>query len=154
MTQRDSLTSQQVKYVSMFCQGQNHSDIARTLGVARKTIICWSKLPQIQSAIAAGNAGSERGIAQAQEERYKEISKSAVSEAAELVERFLPASVKVVVSIMGKSDAKDSDKIRAAELITKWAGLGQTGNQIQQSAEQNLYLYIAALENKTDASLH
>lgn len=152
MTQRVSLTPQQAKYVAMVCQGHSHSDIAKSLGVARKTIIRWSKLPQIQSAIEEANAGSHRGIAEAQQERYKEIAKSTTTESMQLVEKFLPTSIKVVVSIMGKPDAKDADKIRAAELIAKWGGLGQIANQPQQSAEQNFHLYVAALENKNHAN--
>jgi len=132
----------------MVCQGQTHSDIAKSLGVARKTIIRWSKLPQIQVAIEEANAGSHRGIAQAQEERYKEIAKSTSQQTMELIEKYTPAAIKTVVIILGKNDAKDSDKLRAAELLTKWAGIGQVANQPQQSAEQNFHLYVAALENK------
>jgi len=65
MSQRDALTPKQCQYVAMVSQGQTHSDIARVLGVARKTIIRWSQQAHVKSAIAEAQAGSQRGIAQA-----------------------------------------------------------------------------------------
>ena len=67
------------------------------------------------------------------------------------MERLLPAAVKTVAQILTNQDSKDSDRLKAAELLSKWGGLGQTANQPQQqTSEQVLNLYLANLNANTN----
>ena len=152
MSQHGALTKQQAEYVVMVSQGQNHTDIAKVLKVDRRTLIRWSKLPQVQGTIAESNSAAQKGIAENQQQQYKAIAKSAQAQTVEIVERLLPAAVKTVAQILTNQDSKDCDKLRAAELLSKWGGLGQTANQPQQTSEQVLNLYLANLSSQTHAS--
>lgn len=145
MSQHGALTKQQAEYVAMVSQGHTHTDIAKILKVDRRTLIRWSKLPHVHSAIAEANAAAQRGVAEQQQQQYKEIAKSAQVQTTEIVERLLPAAVKTVAQILTNKEAKDSDRLKAAELLSKWGGLGQTTNQTQQTGEQVLNLYLANL---------
>lgn len=111
MSQHGALTKQQAQYVAMVSQGQTHTDIAKAIGVDRRTLIRWHKLPQVQAAIAEANAAAQRGVAQQQQEQYKEIAKSAQLATTELVEKLLPAAVKTVAQILTDREAKDSDRL-------------------------------------------
>lgn len=142
---QSALTPQQAKMVSMTCRGFTNTDIAKELGVARKTIIRWNKLPHIQAAIAEANAAAQRGVANAQEKRYEEVAKSAQAATVEIVEKLLPHAIKVVGTILADREAKDSDRLRASELIAKWGGLEKANSQLQQAPEQTLNLYLANL---------
>lgn len=145
MSQHGALTKQQAEYVAMVSQGQNHTDIAKVLGVDRRTLIRWSKLPQVQAAIAESNAAATRGIAKNQEKQYEGIAKSAQLATTEIVERLLPAAVTVVGRILANSESRDGDRLKAAELITRWGGLEKAANQSQQTAEQIMNLYVSNL---------
>ena len=145
----EPLTPQQAQMVALTTQGQSQIQIAKTLGVSRQTIIRWGKLPHVQSAIAEANAAAQRGVAEQQQQQYKEIARAATLTTQELIEKLAPAAVKVVASIMARQDAKDSDKLKAAELLAKWSGLGQTANQPQQTSEQVLNLYLNNLSANT-----
>lgn len=146
MSQHGALTKQQAEYVAMVCQGQNHTDIASVLKVDRRTLIRWSKLGHVQAAIAQANDAASKGVAEQQQQQYKEIARSAQAATTELLEKLVPASIKVVATILTDAEAKHSDRLKAAELLTKWGGLGQTANQPQQqSSEQVLNLYLATM---------
>lgn len=140
---QQALTPEQAKMVSMFCQGMTNTAIAETLGVARKTIIRWSKLPHIKDAIAQASSRQTEAVAKEQGEQYRQLTKSTQAATTELLEKLVPASIKVVATILTDAEAKDSDRLKAAELLTKWGGLGQTANQQQQTSEQVLNLYLA-----------
>ena len=155
MSQHGALTKQQAEYVAMVSQGQNHTDIAKILKVDRRTLIRWSKLPHIQAAIAESNTAASRGIAKQQEKKYEEIAKSAQATTHEIVEKLLPAAVSIVGRILANSEAKDSDRLRASELIAKWGGLEKINNQPQQqTSEQVLNLYLANLSSQPHANTH
>lgn len=140
---QQALTPQQAKYVAMTCQGQTNVDIAKALGIARKTVTRWGKLPHIQEAIAQTSNRQTEAVAEQQARQYKQFTKSAQLATAEIVEKLLPMAVRTVATILANSDSKDSDRLKAAELLTKWGGLGQAVNQPQQTGEQILNLYLA-----------
>ena len=84
---------------------------------------------------------------------YHWLSTTSVRQSAtELLEKLVPASIKVVATILTNGEAKDSDRLKAAELLTKWGGLRQTSNQPQQAAELTLKQYLVALETKPNVS--
>jgi len=56
--------------------------------------ISWHKLPQVQAAIAEPML-LLKGVAEQQQQRDKEIAKSAQLATTELVEKLLPAAVKL-----------------------------------------------------------
>lgn len=140
---QQALTPQQAKYVAMTCQGQTNTDIAKALGIARKTVTRWGKLPHIQAAIAQTSSRQTEAVAEQQGEQYKQFTKSAQLATSEIVEKLLPAAVKTVAQILTNRESKDSDRLKAAELLTKWGGLGQAANQTTQTGEQILNLYLA-----------
>lgn len=138
--------------VTLITQGHSQKQVAKTLGISRQTVIRWAKLPHIQSAISESSAAAQRGVAMQQEETYKKIAKSTSATTAELIEKFTPSAVKVVAMILAKAEAKDSDRLKAAELLARWSGIGQAANQTTNTAEQTLHLYLNALENKNNAN--
>lgn len=146
------LTVEQAKMVSMTCQGQTNTSIAEALGVARKTIIRWHKLPHIRDAIAQASNRQTEAVAQQQGEQYKQITKFTQLETTEIVEKLLPVAVKTVAQILTNQEARDSDRLKAAELLTKWGGLGQSANQAQQTSEQVLNLCLANLSSQPHAN--
>lgn len=146
---QQALTPEQARMVSMSCQGQTNTFIAEALGVARKTIIRWHKLPHIIEAIAQASSKQTEAVAKEQGEQYKQITKTTQVATTELLEKLLPASIRVVATILTNGESKDSDRLKAAELLTKWGGLGQTANQPQQTSEQVLNLYLANLSANT-----
>ncbi len=62
--------------VSMACQGQSNTAIASALGVARKTIIRWHKLPHIIEAIAQASSSQTEAVAKEQGKQYQQITKT------------------------------------------------------------------------------
>ena len=138
------LTPEQARMVSMLCQGLTNTAISEAIGVCRKTIIRWHKLPHIQEAIAQASSRQTEAVAKEQGEQYKQLTKSAQAATTEIVERLLPHAVKVVGRILADGEARTSDRLKAAELLSKWGGLGQqnTTTTQQTSAEQTLSLYI------------
>ena len=148
------LTPEQAKMVSMVCQGQTNTAIAEILGVARKTIIRWQKLPHIKDAIAQTSNSQAEAVAKEQGEQYRQLTKSSQVATTELLEKLVPASIKVVATILTNGEAKDSDRLKAAELLTKWGGLGQHNNTTQQTSEQVLNLYLANLSSQPHANTH
>lgn len=146
---QQALTPEQAKMVSMTCQGQTNTAIAEALGVARKTIIRWHKLPHIIEAIAQASSSQTEAVAKEQGEQYKQITKTTQVATTELLEKLVPASIRVVATILTNQEAKDGDRLKAAELLTKWGGLGQQNNSTQQTSEQVLNLYLANLNANT-----
>lgn len=71
----------------------------------------------------------------------------------EIVEKLLPHAVTVVGRILANQEAKDSDRLKAAEMITRWSGLEKpANNQNQQTAEQIMNLYVSNLAAQTHSA--
>ena len=132
-----ALSDQQLKALEILSRNGTQDQAAKAVNVSRRTIIRWTKLPEFKEGLGAT---SKNRI-----EKTVEIIKQ--KEDLE-IEDLVPKALQKVRDILEDSEARKSDQLRAAELIGKWAGLGQTVVQPETTpAEENLKGYLNYLSS-------
>jgi transcriptional regulator with XRE-family HTH domain len=132
-----SLSEQQALALRFLSKGCTQNEVAQKVGVSRRTILRWLKLSQFQEALGVT---SKNRI-----QKTTEVIKH--SESLE-IEDLVPKALQKVRDILEDVDARKSDQLRAAELIGRWAGLGQNVVQPETTpAEENLKGYLNYLSS-------
>jgi hypothetical protein len=139
-----SLSEQQLAALQILSKNGTHNEAANAAKVSRRTIIRWTKLPEFKEVL---ETSSRNRI-----EKTVEIIKG--KESLE-IEDLVPKALQRVHDILEDTEARKSDQLRAAELVGRWAGLGQTVGQTETNpAEDNLkgYLNYLASSNKKNGN--
>lgn len=132
-----ALSDQQLKALQILSKNGTQDEAARAANVSRRTIIRWTKLPEFKEGLGA-------------------TSKNRIQKSVEIIkqkedleiEDLVPKALQKVRDILEDNEARKSDQLRAAELIGKWAGLGQTVVQPETTpAEENLKGYLNYLSS-------
>jgi hypothetical protein len=135
---RMSLSDQQTKAIQILSRGGSQDEAARAANVSRRTIIRWLKLPSFKEGLGATSNN-----------RIKKIVEVIKQKEDLEIENLVPKALQKVREILEDNDSRKSDQLRAAELIGKWAGLGQNIVQPEtMPAEENLKGYLNYLVQK------
>ncbi|MGI2908606.1 helix-turn-helix domain-containing protein [Tolypothrix sp. VBCCA 56010] len=132
------LSQKQLQAVKLLASGKNQSEVASHLGVNRRTIARWCENPEFTEAVATGRP-----------KVVQKLTESVSLKTTELIEVNLPKAIKTVVHILDDVEARNCDKLRAAQLLGKWAGLEKNSEADTKSQpELDLRAYLLSLSNK------
>jgi hypothetical protein len=137
-----ALSDQQLKALQILSRGATQDEAAKAASVSRRTIIRWTKLPEFKEGLGATSTNRIK--------KTVEVIKQ--NENLE-IEDLVPKALQKVRDILEDDEARKSDQLRAAELIGKWAGLGQSIVQPETTpAEENLKGYLNYLSSTNKKS--
>jgi hypothetical protein len=126
------LADRQIQALQVLSSGGTYQQAADAAKVDRRTVIRWAKLPEFKEQLGT--------FSKARAEAVSEVIKAQESVK---VESLVPKALNKIQEILEDPTSRRSDQLRAAEIIGKWAGLGQVQNQPESSpAEQNLKNYL------------
>jgi hypothetical protein len=109
-----SLSDQQTKAIQILSRGGSQDEATKAANVSRRTVIRWLKLPIFKEGLGAtSNNRIKKTVEVIQQKENLEI------------ENLVPRALQKVRDILEDDEARKTDVLRAAELIGKWAGLGQ-----------------------------
>lgn len=132
-----SLSSEQLAAVRLIATGKSQQEAAQALGVAKRTVQRWAKIPEFATAVAdARNMALEATV------------EATAGDLKANIERLIPKAIAVLEATLDDGEARGADRLRAADIVGKWAGLYQAKllPDQQGNAEQNLKGYLAYLE--------
>lgn len=126
----------QLKALKVLSKKGTYREAAIAAEVSVRTIIRWMKLEDFQEAL--GRKGQQR----------TELVKEIVTISELQVVDLIPKALATIQEILENPDSRSSDRLKASELVGKWAGLGQTNLQLEKTpAEDNLKGYLSYLAN-------
>ena len=133
------LSENQLVALQILSKRGTYEEAARAAKVSRRTVIRWAKIPEFKEQLG--------GFSKAR----LEVASEVIKQQEELqIENLVPKALDKIREILDDSDSRRSDQLRAAELIGRWAGLGQVQLQPDTSpAEENLKGYLDYLASKT-----
>jgi hypothetical protein len=108
------LSNQQLKALEVLSKRGTYQEAASAAKVSRRTVIRWTKIPEFKEQL--GNFSKAR---------IKAASEIIQDQGKIEIEDLVPKALAKVRDILEDSDSRRSDQLRAAEIIGKWAGLGQ-----------------------------
>ncbi len=129
------LTLKQLKAVAMLSEGVACQFIAAQLGVTTRTVERWAVRPDIQQAVEQAKSRVIETIEEALSEKYKRA-----------IERMIPLALTTLHETLKNTRARDSDKLRAVQILGKWYGLekppvlAKAENQAEPEAILKQYL--------------
>lgn len=106
------LTEKQVRAVGLMSEGVSYREIAKQLGVTTRTVERWAMRPDLRQAVEQAKAKALETVEEAVSEKYKRA-----------IESMIPAALTILHKTLKSSEAKDSDKLRAVQILGKWYGL-------------------------------
>lgn len=109
-----SLTSEQLKGVSLFAEGFTNAEIARKLGVTVRSVQRWHKIPEFASAIA-----------KIREKTTEKVIETTATNISGRIQSLLPKALGVIEHYLDSDEARAGDRLRACHLVGSWAGLTQ-----------------------------
>lgn len=139
------LSEQQLAALQILSKKGTHDEAAKAAKVSRRTIIRWTKLPEFKEVLEA----SSRNRIEKSAEVIKQKENLEIQD-------LVPKALQRVHDILEDTEARKSDQLRAAELVGRWAGLGQTTVPETTPAEENLkeYLNYLASINKGNGNYY
>jgi hypothetical protein len=138
------LSNQQLKALEVLSKRGTYQEAASAAKVSRRTVIRWTKIPEFKEQL--GNFSKAR---------IKAASEIIQDQGKIEIEDLVPKALAKVRDILEDSDSRRSDQLRAAEIIGKWAGLGQVQVQPETSpAEENLKGYLNYLASTNGNGKH
>lgn len=127
-----ALSDQQLKALEILSRNGTQDQAAKAANVSRRTVIRWTKLPEFKEGLGATSTNRVKKTVEVIKQK-EELE----------IEDLVPKALQKVRDILEDDEARKSDQLRAAELIGKWAGLGQTLVQPETTpAEENLKGYL------------
>lgn len=136
-----SLTRQQLEALSLLSHGFNLQETANKVGVSKRTLQRWVKLAEFIEA--------KKDVTQQTTARVIEVTAQDVTES---IRHLVPKAVRLLEEILDCPEARNTDKLRASEILGRWSGLAQTQQQSQVSGEENLKGYLAYLASKNNGN--
>lgn len=131
-----ALTPQQLEAFSLLSSGFTQLETAQKIGVSERSIQRWVKIPEFAEALKdAGQKATQITVEATAENINSHIQK------------LIPKAIRALEDILDNDEARNSDKLRASEILGRWAGLAQPQQQQQAPAEENLKSYLAYLAN-------
>ena len=132
------LSEKQLQAIQLLAAGKDRNDVAIALNINRRTVSRWLEIPLFCEALA-----------QARPKIVQKITENISLKTTELIEINLPKAIKTVVDILDDAEARNCDKLRAAQLLGKWAGLEKTSEPDTKSQpELDLRAYLLDLAKK------
>jgi transcriptional regulator with XRE-family HTH domain len=143
------MDSRQQEAAKLLAQGKTQEQVARDIGVTRRTISRWLQVPQFsrlarppvlevridEESIATVQAS----VAEVAEEAIATMQAS-VTEVAEeekiSIANLWHTALKTVRDILEDPDSRNLDRLRAAELVTKWIELDGHFRRSREDAEK------------------
>ncbi len=131
------LNTDQLAAVKLIAQGKSQQETAQTLGVAKRTIQRWAKKPEFAQAVADARTMALEVTVEATAGDIKAK-----------IEQLVPKAIATLETTLGDTKARAADKLRAVDIVGKWAGLYQVPlkSDPQVTAEATLKKYLSALE--------
>jgi hypothetical protein len=134
------LSEKQLIALQILSKRGTYEEAASAAKVNRRTVIRWAKIPEFKEQL--GNFSKAR----------VRVASEVIKEQEKLeIEDLVPKALAKVRDILEDEDSRRADQLRAAEIVGKWAGLGQIQVEANTSpAEENLkgYLnYLASINN-------
>lgn len=125
------LSEAQVKALQVLSKKGTYQEAANLAKVNRRTVIRWAKLAEFQEQL--------QSLSQARSEVISEVLQKH-----ELcsIEDLIPKAISAVQTILDNREARGSDLLKAADLVGKWAGLGQSQAQTEAVPQDSLKSYI------------
>jgi transposase len=134
------LSEKQLVALQILSKRGTYEEAATAAKVSRRTVIRWAKIPEFKEQL--GNFSKAR---------VKAASKVIEQQQELQVENLVPKALAKIRDILEDSDSRRSDQLRAAELVGRWAGLGQVQQEPETSpAEENLKGYLNYLASTTN----
>jgi len=135
MRSQGKFTDKELIVIARLAEGHTHPRIAEEVKVSLRTVERWRQKPEI--------------VAEVEKARAKTLE-SIATRCQEQITRMVPLALNVVSSILKDSEARPSDKLRAADIVGKWAGLSQVAiaSTNQKPPETQLQDYLAYLSSK------
>lgn len=96
----------------MMIDGVAYHAIASTLGITTRTVERWAVRPDIKQSIDSARAKALETVGEAVCERYKRA-----------IEGMIPLALTTLHKTLKDTEAKNSDKLRAVQILGKWYGL-------------------------------
>ena len=134
-----SLSSEQLAAVRSLAAGKSQQQTAVALRITKRTVQRWTKIPEFTQAVRDG-----KDIA------LEATLKATADDIKAKIERLIPKAITVLETTLDDAKARGADRLRAADIVGKWAGLYQTPPkpESQQPAEETLKDYLAFLAAK------
>lgn len=139
-----SFSDSQLIALKVLSKKGTYKEAAVAAGVNVRTINRWVKLEEFQEALGRKT------------EKRLELIQDVVKISELQISDLVPKALIAVREILENPDSRSTDRLKASELVGKWAGLGQANLQLEKTpAEESLknYLnYLASTENGTTKS--
>lgn len=134
------LSESQVKALQVLSKRGTYQEAADAAKVSRRTVIRWAKLAEFQEQL--------HSFSQARLEAVSEIIQKHEQCS---IQDLIPKAISAVQNILDNNESKNADLLKAADLVGKWAGLGQTQTQSEAPVQDSLKSYITYLNEKNSA---
>lgn len=137
------LLESQVKALQILSKHGTYQEGADAAKVNRRTVIRWAKLNEFKEPL--------QSLSQA---RLEVISEVLQKHEQCSIEDLIPKAIFTVQNILENSESRSADRLKAADLIGKWAGLGQVQTQLQTPTQDSLKNYLEYLASKDNQTTH
>jgi hypothetical protein len=132
------LNAKQLQAIKLLAVGKLQNEVAATLKINRRTIARWMENPLFCAALS-----------DARPKAVQKIVENVSLKIADLIEVNLPKAIKTVVHILDDVEARNCDKLRAAQILGKWGNLEKNSElDTKSQPELDLRAYLLNLSNK------
>ena len=125
------LSEKQVKALQVLSSGGTYKQASKAAQCGIRTVFRWAKLPEFQARL--------RGFA---ETRMETVEVAIKQQECIRIQDLVPQSLERIQQILKDPTSRNSDAIKAAELIGKWAQLDQLPKKKEISPEDTLKNYL------------
>jgi len=122
-------------------KGVPQIDVAKKLGITARTLQRWAKQPDFQATMS-----------QIRSQAFDQVVEATVKDIKDEVSRLVPKALSVIEEALENQAIAPQHRIRAADIVGRWAGLQQPQAAPETNAESILKQYLAALGS--DRSQH
>lgn len=145
MGKSSKLTEKQIKAVGLMAEGIPYHAIAVQLGVTTRTVERWAVRPDIKQSVDQARAKALETVEEVVSEKYKRE-----------IEKMIPMALTTLHATLSNSAARDSDKLRAVQILGKWYGLEKSPmfvkTENQTDPEVMLKQYLSAIGGNGNGS--
>jgi predicted transcriptional regulator len=139
------LSPEQLQALELLSSGHSQVSVANLLGVSRRTVVRWMSKPEFKQALTG--LGSNQFVIN-QDAIEPEIIQPQESQLSirERLNSLIPSIIDECEAILLNPDTRDSDKLKSAALLAKWAGLEDRPNNAVLAFDYLINEGIAPLE--------
>ena len=131
---KDILSRQQLEAINLLGKGMPQIEVAKKLGVTARTLQRWAKQTDFQAAMTKIRA-----------QAFDQVIEATVKDIRDEVALLVPKALSVIEEALSNPAIAPQHRIRAADIVGKWAGLQQPQAAPETNAESILKQYLAAL---------